>query len=101
MRCFISDCHRRAKYQLGWRAWPLGEPKQGLTNAKTAILAVVACPVHSSVIRIPDMITRDISARINTVLANNHDKPLDFSTAEVVLHPLKDGKPVNILNPAG
>lgn len=91
VRCSRQDCIAPGKWQPGWRAWAKGFSKRTSVPI-VSYMGLALCDGHKADTTIEDLVTPEGAAMVNAELEKMRKVPLDFSTAEVVFHEIKDGK---------
>jgi hypothetical protein len=87
MKCHKEGCDEKAHWQLGWKAYALGYPTT-TSQLVQSFISIAVCDKHKEDVGIHDLITPEGAAIINESFTKQGVCPLDFTTAELLFHPV-------------
>lgn len=91
MKCARKGCTGDARWQLGFKVYAAGFPKTA-RNCLRPRFDLGVCQACSEKIDLADYLTPDGKERLQNALLARGLAPVDFSTAELELHPILDGR---------
>lgn len=93
VKCSATDCPKGARWQIGFRIWPVGVANRHPRNCTEGLSGAVVCDEHA--IRDPEkFFTAKGKQRLEVAFLQAGRGMPDFSTAQIVHTEITEGEPI-------